>query len=117
MLLDMPELTRTEAVHWGRWWLSLEVVLVGGAERQWEGNGWEPGGAIMEVVGMSDGELVERLMVVLEMMNVSEGRDVGVSEGWGLAEVDRVVGVDVHDGICPMGGLGGGGRLGHQRGR
>ena len=59
--------------------MSLEVVLVGGAERQWEGNGREPGGAIMEVVGMSDGELVERQMVVLveEGGSVTKGEDVG----------------------------------------
>ena len=81
----MPELTCTETVHGGRWWSCVEIGLVKGAERQWEGNGREPVGAIMEVVGMCDGKLVERLMVVLEVGDVSEGRAGRVSERWGLA--------------------------------
>ena len=85
MLLDMPELPCTETVHGGRWWLSLEIGLVRGAERQWEGNGREPVGAIMEVVGMCDGKLVECLMVVLDVGDVSEGRAGRVGERWGLA--------------------------------
>ena len=96
--------------------MSVEIGLVRGAERQWEGDGREPVDAVVEVVGMGDGELVERLMVVLEVGSVAEGRAGGVGEGWGLAQVDRIVGVDVHDGIGPVGGLGGGGRLSDQRG-
>ena len=65
--------------------MSVEIGLVRGAERQWEGNGREPVGAIMEVVGMCDGKLVERLMVVLEVGDVAEGRAGRVSDGWGLA--------------------------------
>ena len=65
--------------------MSLKMGLVRGAERQWEGNGREPVGAVMEVVGMCDGKLVEGLMVVLEVGDVAEGRAGRVSEGRGLA--------------------------------